>query len=88
MSSHDKGISDIKREDSIIAKEQGEVFCLPSTFVKDKVDTSASFETDQINQHERLCACGCVPVGMLSLFEMAELRRKYREKLKQSNQCG
>jgi hypothetical protein len=30
--------------------------------------------------HNRLCQCGCVPSNMLSLFEMAELRKKLKEK--------
>ena len=97
MNSHNNDIIGIEREHSDeIVKEQVEMFCLASTHVdkekdKEKVDTTASEisdETNPINQHERLCACGCVPVGMLSLFEMAELRRKYREKQKQNNQSG
>eukprot|EP00593_Proboscia_inermis_P000473 CAMPEP_0171299262 /NCGR_PEP_ID=MMETSP0816-20121228/8075_1 /TAXON_ID=420281 /ORGANISM="Proboscia inermis, Strain CCAP1064/1" /LENGTH=363 /DNA_ID=CAMNT_0011774925 /DNA_START=164 /DNA_END=1255 /DNA_ORIENTATION=+ len=37
----------------------------------------------ETQQHSRVdCACGCVPKNMLSLFEMAELRKQFREKQK------
>lgn len=41
-------------------------------------DTSAEFP------HGKRCGCGCIP-PIPSLFEMAELRRQYRLKLKQNN---
>ena len=28
------------------------------------------------------CRCGCVPPNMMSLFQMAELRAKHREKMR------
>ena len=31
----------------------------------------------------RDCRCGCVPPDLMSLFQMAELRAKYRQKMKQ-----
>ena len=30
----------------------------------------------------RDCRCGCVPPDMMSLFQMAELRAKYRQEMK------
>ena len=37
----------------------------------------------ETQQHKRVdCPCGCVPKAALSLFEMAELRKQFREKQK------
>ena len=32
--------------------------------------------------------CGCLPPGALSLFEMADLRKEYRRKLKEKEEGG
>jgi hypothetical protein len=36
------------------------------------------------NPHKRNCKCGCVPKGVFSLFEMAEMRKQLRKQQKQA----
>ena len=38
-------------------------------------------KVDLSESHDNVCRCGCVPSNMLSLFQMAELRKQYRAKL-------
>lgn len=36
----------------------------------------------------RACRCGCIPAGMLSLFEMAEKRKEFNRRKKESETKG
>jgi hypothetical protein len=45
-------------------------------------DGEAESETQPAKAHEPKCRCGCVP-DILSLIEMAALRKKYREQQQQ-----
>ena len=51
-----------------------------------RLRSSKPSSASQIN-HPLRCSCGCVP-NVLSLFEMAELRKKKREAAKASNQLS
>eukprot|EP00981_Chlorochromonas_danica_P011781 scaffold4257_cov157-Ochromonas_danica.AAC.3 len=60
---------------------------------KDKQDSSSSSSSTSellLLCHEEgqqpLCGCGCVPVGMKSLFQMAELRAKWKKQQQQKQQ--
>ena len=55
-------------------EEEEQSLCLPSNSEKTHNSESVS------------CQCGCVPKGMMSLFQMAELRKKFREAQKKSEQ--
>ena len=62
------------REDGIPSGENGQIYCLP---------------TNQIPSHiegQENCRCGCIPTNMMSLFQMAELRKKYREAQKKKEE--
>jgi hypothetical protein len=53
---------------------------ISSTDVKSA--TTAAVNIDHKPSESESCRCGCVPPDMMSLFQMAALRAKYRENIR------